>query len=478
MKRFIKLIAVIISLMMFISIVSCSEDTTEKRPDIQMETQSPESNGDEKSKADPRDKFEAFDLGGRTIKVSSWWQVVPHSNMSQPDPASSLPEHIAKYNNLKRVEEKYNCRIEFINVPWGELRSKLVTSVMSGTPYADVTFLPMNFAVPSIANNLLMSISEYALPNSDVFTDNIAVQSLGHLLDGEYGVAPVGIPVNGVFMAYNKSILKDIGMDSPSEIYNNNPDNWNWDKFLEYAKAATADTDGDGNVDRFGYGGFINYAISNFIIANDGFVFDDFNGKQGLDNPNTMEALEFINNLYNVDKVVYNAGEDIWDYDANFNAYREGRILFFPLVSWMLSEVNELPYDYSIVPFPKGPENKSGKTCSITHDGFYIPKGVEEPEKVYQVLEELLWFFGDDPDIRDDSTMEWLEQQWLIEEDLKIAIEVSANQSKIELYDFVPGFPMGDVIGAVLSGDMTVAQAVEANKQVAQDAIDQLLSKE
>jgi len=74
--------------------------------------------------------------------------------------------------------------------------------------------------------------------------------------------------------------------------------------------------------------------------------------------------------------------------------------------------------------------------------------------------------------------MEWLQGFWLTQEDVDLSIEISNNYGKLELFEFVPDFPMGDIIGNVLSGEKTVAQAVEAYKQVAQDAIDALIKKE
>jgi hypothetical protein len=41
--------------------------------------------------------------------------------MEKPDPTKELGETVAKYENLKRVEQKYNCKIEMIIVPWEEL---------------------------------------------------------------------------------------------------------------------------------------------------------------------------------------------------------------------------------------------------------------------------------------------------------------------------------------------------------------------
>ena len=196
--------------------------------------------------------------------------------MKKPDP-TVYSEDIAKYENIKRIEEKYNCAIEFIEVPWEQLESKLEESVLEGSPFADIVYLPMNFSVSAIAKGYLLPVSEFVSPNSDVLTDNIVVTLMGKLIDDEYGIKTVEVPDNGVFMGYNKSIIDELDLETP-------------------------------------------------------------------------------------------------------------------ILSWMLEEIKGLSFEYGIVPFPTGPNNISGKTCAISYDAFYIPKGVKEPEKVYQVLEELLWF--------------------------------------------------------------------------------------
>lgn len=450
-----------------------SETTAEATPAVEETTEVAAEEPAEEVVVDPRDRYEAIDMGGRTIRFSAWWQVLPYSDMAEPDPATALPEDIAKYENLKRVEEKYNVKIEYIEVPWGELQPKLTTSVLAGEPYTDIAFLPMTYVVPAIVNDLAMPLSEVVSENSDVINDNIAVNNVGTIIDDEYEVNAVGVPVNGTFMMYNKTMVEDLGLEDPMELYNNDPSAWNWDKFLEYAKAATKDNDGDGNMDTYGLCGFVSNISDQLVIANGSAIYNAFEGKQGLDDPKTIEALEFLNQLYNVDKVVDTTGE-LWDWDYNFNRYKDGTSLFFPGYSWMLSGT-ELPYEYSLVPFPMGPSNDTGNTWAAGYDGFIIPKGVEDPQAVYQILEELLWFFGAEPEVRDDSTMEWCQTLWLTQEDVDMSIKISGEQGQLELSGVIPNYPFSNVVGNIVTGDKTVAQAVEENIQIAQDAIDAMM---
>jgi multiple sugar transport system substrate-binding protein len=476
MKRMKKLSKIIALLLAFVLIgAACSGgDKAPAEEETSQELAAGETSQEVTEEVLGTDKFEAIDMGGRTIRVAAWWPVVPNSFDEEPDPAEDTPEEIAKYENLKRVEEKYNVVIEYINVPWGELLTQLTTSVMAGAPYADIVFLPPNFAIPAVINDLVLPISEFSNPDADVNTDQVAVQSAGYMIDGEYMVRPVGTIVNSSFLCYNKELMEGLGLKDPQELYLEDPDAWNWDTFLEYAKTGTQDTDGDGNVDQYGLSGWVNLYVNNFVASNGGAIYQDYENEQGIDSPETMEALEFINQIHNVDQVV-NDSADLYDWAANTWAYTEGNNLFFSSYAWYFTE-NKPTFDYGIVPFPKGPSNDGDVTFAISYDGFMIPSGVDQPNEVYQVLEELLWFFGEDPYLRDDSVEEWLQAVWLTQEDIDLYFEINDNQGPIELQEYIPNYPFGNVVGGIINEQKTVAQLVEENKQIAQDAIDVMLN--
>lgn len=459
-----------------LSLFGCKDnnDGSETANDTEVGQDSSDVTGVDEVTESFEDRFDAIDMGGRVIKVAAWWQVVPSSADEAPDPAEDTPEELAKYENLKRIEEKYNVQVEFVNVPWDDLLPQLTTSVMSGAPYADIVFLPPNFAVPAVINDLVLPISEYSRDNSDVNTDQIAVESAGYLIDDEYMVKPVGTIVNSSFLCYNKELMESLGLKDPQTLYLEDPDAWNWDTFLDYAKTATADTDGDNNIDQYGLSGWVNLYVNNFIAANGGAIYKDYTNEQGIDSPETMEALEFINQLHNVDQVV-NDSADLYDWAANTWAYTEGNNLFFSAYGWYFTE-NKPTFDYGIVPFPKGPSNTGNTAFGISYDGFCIPAGVENPQDVYQVLEELLWFFGDDPYVRDDAVEEWLQSVWLTQEDIDMYFEINDNMGQVELQEFIPGYPFGSVVSGIINDQKTVAQVVEENKQIAQDAIDVMLN--
>lgn len=102
---------------------------------------------------------------------------------------------------------------------------------------------------------------------------------------------------------YNTEMFKAAGLD---------PDKppKTWDEFLDYAKKLTRDTDGDGNVDQWGFGvvgakdpGF-SLRFGPFIWGFGGDYLTPDMKKSALDSPEAKEAFTFFVELYTKHKVV------------------------------------------------------------------------------------------------------------------------------------------------------------------------------
>lgn len=65
------------------------------------------------------------DMGGRVIKVAAWWDLKPAGN------SASEKERLAK---ITEVEQKYNCKFEFVNVPFEEFMPKFTATALTGEP--------------------------------------------------------------------------------------------------------------------------------------------------------------------------------------------------------------------------------------------------------------------------------------------------------------------------------------------------------
>lgn len=63
-----------------------------------------------------------FDLGGRTIKVVSWW------DNSIP---GDCPDTLQSQENLKALEEKHNFTMEFVTMDYMEYQEAVTASLIA-----------------------------------------------------------------------------------------------------------------------------------------------------------------------------------------------------------------------------------------------------------------------------------------------------------------------------------------------------------
>ena len=478
MKKFKQALALGLIGAMSIVPVGCGNNTANTSSDAPAESPAAEDTqadtqadapAEEEASA-PYDKYPAKDMNGRTFTFAYNWDPMPKE---EPDPSTATVEDIYKWENLKRVEEKYNCKIEFINVPYEELDTKLTTSVMAGDPYADAVNLEAAKAIPLAVSGQIMALEDINLPEADVFNAHDVSIPVTEINGKHYAMAEKNEQVNASFLGVNEDIISELGVEDPVSLYEKGE--WTWEKFLEIAKAATKDTDGDNVVDQFGISGVPLLMAKQFIASNDGYLIDN-NFKEGLSDPKTMEALEFFNKLYNTDKVAYLADNNVWEWNGNLQAYREGKSAMFYLQSWVLGEGDNGSFNYSVVPFPTGPSNTTGATYMIGIGGVAIPKGVENPEDVLMIFEEVQDWYGGDYEIKAEASREWLSTLFKTEKDMKNAIAFGEGETQ-DLSDGVTDYPLNTVVGNLLTDGQTVAQAVEANKQLAQDSVNAVFKK-
>ena len=84
--------------------------------------------------------YEAVDLGGRTIKIGLWWDEFWDSRyltLDEVDAAggaySNAETMQMKLDAIRAVEEKWNCKIEWVNLGWDGIIESINTSVTAGT---------------------------------------------------------------------------------------------------------------------------------------------------------------------------------------------------------------------------------------------------------------------------------------------------------------------------------------------------------
>ncbi len=411
----------------------------------------------------------------RTIKIGTWYDIYYDStNKDIYDDPSVSDEELAQKNfdALKAVEEKYNVRIEYVNLTYDGIQESINTSVLAGKPDCDIYLTEPSFGIPAVVNGYATNLEEVLPADADILTDKNYLRTIDiNGVDGTYFMCVVGgesVPGSSYTLAFNKQMLDDAGLENPNDLYAKGE--WTWDKWKEYMKALTQDTDGDGVTDVYGFGSRYDFLFEYLCMSNGTSVASS--DKENMSSKEVGEVLDFIYNMYNVDHVANPWNTDDWDY--NQNAYVNGEVACWITQAW-ISNANEdqnLGFDEIWCPWPIGPsgnEETNARKNDIGGAAYIIPTGVEDPYLVYSVFQDYKDYYGDDFEQR-DYVNEWWHDSALTEENYDV-MYYCGEKTGVDLWNSLGvdyQFPL------LLSGEMTAAQFQETNKQLVQSALDNM----
>ncbi len=401
------------------------------------------------------------------------------------------------FEHVKYVEEKWNVTFEFLNMTYSGAKESLNTSVLAGTPDVDVYMVDLAVGAPAIANGYAIDMRSILPADHPMLNGTDVVMSY---VDVGNGSVCMMIPnkkenmvANTKPLAFNLQMIEDANLEDPRDLEARGE--WTWGKFIEYCQVLTKDNDGDGMIDVYGFGGWPEDYLSNLLMSNGTYIAGS--PKENLTSPEVAEVLQFLQDLNLTYGVMYPIPE-INGWDVCRFLYREQKVAFTPIAAWILSnfddyayqkpEVTPLDFDMVFVSRPVGPsgdaETNAAKSTSAT--GYMIPVGVEDPLLVYNVLYDVLNWYGYDPeasaaalDIRDnEEALGWwygvtAKDLELQDHNFNVMYEMGLKQ-QFEMWNNL-GVSMQ--LTALINGDYTVAQYQEMFKQPVQDAITALMGE-
>ncbi|OBZ13095.1 MULTISPECIES: ABC transporter substrate-binding protein [Bacillales] len=397
---------------------------------------------------------EPVDMGGRVIKVAAWWDLKP---------AGTTTSEKARLAKIEEVEKKYNVKIEFVNVPFEEYMPKFTATILSGEPFADIVQMEYKAALPAILKGQLLPLSDFTTNASNINGEANLIAKAPPIAGKDYAFDDPG--TGGTGLHYNRDLFKKLGLPDLQELYTSGQ--WNWDKFMEIAKLATKDTDNDGKIDVYGYSGWSHDLFRNLAAANGGFIVNETDGTQGFTDPKTIEAAEFVNRMYNVENVVRVKSGNKTNWEES-NTFKDGDVAMFISAAWNLGG---LTFDIGVVPMPNGPQGSPEVTfANNAAAAKFIPKGVKDPQLVYQIYEETF----DIPNTQEFPSQEWLESLYNHEEDILMTRDHINGTGQILLDDAYPDFPTGKFIEDILVNNQSVTATAEKYKPEAEASIAKL----
>ena len=382
-------------------------DTTEEVEDVEDEDEAEE---------DEVDYYQTpemdFDLGGKTIKVVAWWDM---------EITGEDPDSVQARENLEALKEKHNFDIEYIAIDFGEYQERITASLLANEPIGDLIRVGKKYTIPSFAQqDLIWAVDEW-VKNPNAFNLQYTEEVFQHEGRGYAFTDAKANIVQGIF--YNRTLMEELGLKPIQEYVDEGT--WNWETFAEVVESANQDTNNDGNIDTWGLAN--PSVLERALAANDAALTDA--DKQTLDNPATIEALEFAAEIFKIARPT--EGGD-WTEPEQF--FRQGNTLFITGPDYIYKGiVKDMPeYDIGFIPFPIGPSADGYRTYEADIQAIAIPKVVENPEQLIYIWEKIF----DIHSIYDYPGQASLESMFSNEDDIENARLVTERLNVLDHFTF------------------------------------------
>jgi maltose-binding protein MalE len=164
------------------------------------------------------------------------------------------------------------------------------------------------------------------------------------------------------------------------------------EELVAIGKRLTADLNGDGKTDRYGL--TWNYTEPFFFIpfmtGFGGWIMDD-NGQPTLDNVGTIDGLEFIKRLRDVEKIIPNEA----DYNIADILFKDGNAGMIINGDWSWAGYIKAGIDIGVAPLPK--ITSTGKWCGtmVSPKGFSLNVNLPEWKRA-QVLDLIKFLMNEE----------------------------------------------------------------------------------
>ncbi|WP_238456135.1 ABC transporter substrate-binding protein [Lederbergia galactosidilytica] len=451
--QFKKILPTMLTVLLLLLLAACN-GSAENASKEEGQSVNENNDGDENVESESADYYQTpemdFDMGGRTIKVVSWWDMtIPEDN----------PDNIQKKENLDALMEKHNFDIEYVFIDYGEYEEKVVASLTAGEPIGDIVRLGKTYSIPVLVKqDLLWPIDEYT-KNPNAFNQKVTNEFMQYEGKGYGFTEDQSNFVAGIM--YNRTLMDQLGMQDPQDYVDD--DSWNWDTFMKVAKEANRDTNNDGKLDVWGLaqGGLLEQALySNEAELTKG-------NQQNLEDSKTKEALNFVSKLATEEIFRPNEGGD-WTEPAQF--FRQGNTLMYVGAFYEYGDIKTDMEDYDIgfLPFPKGPSATAYHTGEALFQALTIPKATENPEQLLYIWEKI----NDIESMYDYSLQATLESNLTNESDIENAVMASDGMVVLDHNTF-PSLPYYELLDELNNGT-SISTVIEKYKTPFQTAIDEI----
>ena len=286
-------------------------------------------------------------------------------------------EDLAIYEDLIAEYEAENPDVDVVlnHIPSaGDYEQNLATLIAAGAA-PDVFFIN-NISLPGFAaQGAMMPLGQFA---TDAFLEDFFP---GHLDAFRHEGDLMAIPrdISNLVLFYNQDLFEEAGVETPSA-------GWTWDDFLAAARELTQDTDGDGEIDQFGFGYSTYYLFwEPWVWSNGGRFFSEDHAEFTLDEGAALEGLQYYVDL-RCEENVAPTTEQAAERNAA-SMFADGDAAMITDGRWRVPPLNNNPavdFTWDVAPFPEG---EAGSIIDVDGSGWAISSTSDAPEEAWEFIE-------------------------------------------------------------------------------------------
>lgn len=304
------------------------------------------------------------DLGGMEILIGDWYT-------ADTDAITEYQKDTEKYR--QEIMDTYNFKIKRESVySYTDQQTNYVNGVMANNPQCQLFYLYQEMVSEPLMNGLMKDLSK--LPELDFSEEkwNPTVVDLMSIGSGIWGMSPEAEPRGGIF--FNKRMLKAAGIDEDEPYDLQASGEWTWEKFEEYCKKLTKDTDGDGRTDQYAMASFSKYYLP-MCAANNNATFIDRDEDGKYVNAITTDEFRYAMNwgvsLIDQGYIMPKPDPNVaWDwYKA---AFRDGEAAMQTAEVYEISAFADMQDDWGFVMFPYNQKNDKATNKQIPNDNIVV----------------------------------------------------------------------------------------------------------
>lgn len=285
---------------------------------------------------------------------------------------------------INEFTKKTGIKAEIQVIDWAPYWT-LLEAGASGGDLPDIFWMHSNEARKYMENNILLDLTDKIASSTSLEMDKFP-EDLVSMYQNDGKTYAIPKDRDSIALWYNKTMFDEAGLSYPNE-------DWTWDDYYDAALKLTKE---DGSQ----YGTAMNPSNNqdgwyNIVYSMGGEVISEDKKTSGMDNPNTLKALEFV------DKLVKNTmpKPEVMAETRTDVLFTSGKIAMLPQGSWMLAPFKENEYvaaNADIAVLPK--DKETGKRISLYNGlGWSVSANTKMPEEAFKLVE---WFGTKDMQIK------------------------------------------------------------------------------